>query len=149
MDPLVLAATIAVVTTVITKALEKTGEKLGERTFELGERFLSSLERQSPSTVLAIEKASREPLDYLDYEQAASEVSELARTDSSFADTIQALAAVAEEEDNTKLSDTIKEIKKALNSRVSNLQGSRITISGKGAVFNQGNVYDQTNNITF
>lgn len=146
MDPLSLATAIAVATTVVTKALEKTGEKLGERAFELSERFLKSLRGKSPSTALAIEKASQEPLDY---GQAALEISALARTDSTFADTIQALAAVAEEEENTKLSGTIQEIKETLNFQQPVSQDVTKVIAEKIAVFNQGNVQKQTNNITF
>lgn len=144
MDPLVLAATIAVSTTVMTKALEKTGEKLGERGFELSEKFLKSLKGKSPSTALAIEKASQEPLDY---GQVALEVSALARKDSGFADTIQTLAAVAEEEENTRLSGTIREIKDVLNFQQP-LAQNMTKVAEKIAVFNQGVINNQTNNFT-
>lgn len=144
MDPLVLAAAIAVATTVVTKALEKTGEKLGERAFQLSERFLKSLRKKSPSTALAIENASQEPLDY---GQAALEISDLARADSSFADTIQVLAAVAEEEKNTKLSSAVQDIKETLKSQKSASQDVTKVIAEKIAVLNQGPVQNQTNNI--
>ena len=146
MDPLVLAAAIAVATTVVTKALEKTGEKLGERTFELSGRFLKSLRGKSPSIALVIDKA---PQETLDYEQAALEISALARTDSAFADTIQALAVVAEEEENTKLSGTIREIKEILKFQQPVAQDVTQVIAGKIAVLNQGNVEIQNNNINF
>lgn len=61
---LLLASIIALGTTLATKAVEKTGEKLGEAVFDKSNKFLSSLQEQSPETVTAIELAPAQPLDY-------------------------------------------------------------------------------------
>lgn len=145
MESLVLPATIAVVTTVMKKALEKTGEKLGEKTFKLTDEFLSSLQSKQPETASAIQKSldSTKPIDYT---QAALEVSKLAGKDSKFADTIQALAEVAENEENTNLSKIINEIKDILQSQQP-LSQNMNKVADKIAVFNQGIIHDQINNI--
>ncbi|WP_420832770.1 hypothetical protein [Nostoc edaphicum] len=57
-------AAIAVGTIIATKALEKTGEKVGEVLWDKTGKFLVTLKKQSPQTVVAIEKAPEQPLDY-------------------------------------------------------------------------------------
>ncbi len=60
---------------IATKALEKTGEKVGETLWNKTGEFLVTLKKHSPHTVVAIEKAPSQPLDYgkavLDVESAA------------------------------------------------------------------------------
>ncbi len=76
MEPLTAGA-IAVGTVIATKALEKTGEKVGEALWDKTGQFLVTLNKHSPHTVVAIEKAPEQPLDYskavLEVESAAKE----------------------------------------------------------------------------
>ncbi len=76
MEPLTAGA-IAIGTVIATKALEKTGEKVGEALWDKTGQFLVTLKKHSPHTVVAIEKAPSQPLDYgkavLEVESAAKE----------------------------------------------------------------------------
>ena len=63
MEPLTAGA-IAIGTVIATKALEKTGEKVGETLWDKTGEFLVTLKKHSPDTVVAIEKAPSQPLDY-------------------------------------------------------------------------------------
>jgi hypothetical protein len=74
MEPLTAGA-IAIGTVIATKALEKTGEKVGESLWDKTGQFLLTLKKHSPHTVVAIEKAQEQPLDY---GKAVLEVQELA-----------------------------------------------------------------------
>ena len=99
MEPLTTAA-VAIGSVVATKALEKTGEKVGEAIFEKTSKFLSSLKKQSPDTVTAIEKAPEQPLDY---GQAVLEVEAAAKANPQVERAMQELAAAAKAEPNSKL----------------------------------------------
>ncbi len=99
MEPLTTAA-VAIGSVVATKALEKTGEKLGEALFEKTSKFLSSLKKQSPDTVTAIEKVPEQPLDY---GQAVLEVEAAAKANPQVERAMQELAAAAKAEPNSKL----------------------------------------------
>ena len=99
MEPLTTAA-VAIGSVVATKALEKTGEKVGEALFEKTSKFLSSLKKQSPDTVTAIEKAPEQPLDY---GQAVLEVEAAAKANPQVERAMQELAAAAKAEPNSKL----------------------------------------------
>ena len=74
MEPLTAGA-IAIGTVIATKAVEKTGEKVGETLWNKTGEFLVTLKKHSPHTVVAIEKAPSQPLDYgktvLEVESAA------------------------------------------------------------------------------
>lgn len=63
MEPLTTAA-IAVCSVIATKALEKTGENVGQALWDKTRQFLVTLKKHSPQTVVAIEKAPEQPLDY-------------------------------------------------------------------------------------
>ena len=74
MEPLTAGA-IAIGTVIATKAVEKTGEKVGETLWNKTGEFLVTLKKHSPHTVVAVEKAPSQPLDYgkvvLEVESAA------------------------------------------------------------------------------
>lgn len=103
MEPLTTAA-IAIGSVVATKALEKTGEKVGEALFDKTSEFLSSLKKQSPDTVTAIEKAPEQPLDY---GKAVLEVESAAKVNPEVDRTMQELAAAAKAEPNPKFNEIL------------------------------------------
>ena len=103
MEPLTTAA-IAIGSVVATKALEKTGEKVGEALFDKTSKFLSSLKKQSPDTVTAIEKAPEQPLDY---GKAVLEVESAAKANPEVDRTMQELAAAAKAEPNPKFNEIL------------------------------------------
>ena len=103
MEPLTTAA-IAIGSVVATKALEKTGEKVGEALFDKTSKFLSSLKKQSPQTVTAIEKAPEQPLDY---DKAVLEVESAAQANPEVNRAMQELAATAKAEPNPKIAEII------------------------------------------
>lgn len=106
MEPLTTAV-IAIGSIVATKALEKTGEKVGETLYEKTNQFLSSLNKQSPDTVTAIQKADEQPLDY---GQAIIEVEKLVKTNPEISQTAQDLEKAAQAEPNLNLSQSIGQI---------------------------------------
>ena len=118
MEPFTTAA-IAIGTVMATKALEKTGEKIGEVVFDRTGKFLTSLKHQSPDTATAIELA---PEQALDYGQAILEVESAAKVNPEFAQTVQELAASAEEESNPKLAEILQEVVNTLNSQQPTVQ---------------------------
>ena len=63
MEPLT-AGVIAIGTVIATKALEKTGRKVGESLWDKTGQFLVTLKKHSPHSVVAIEKAPSQQLDY-------------------------------------------------------------------------------------
>ena len=118
MEPFTTAA-IAIGTVMATKALEKTGEKIGEVVFDRTGKFMTSLKHQSPDTATAIELA---PEQALDYGQAILEVESAAKVNPEFAQTVQELAASAEEESNPKLAEILQEVVNTLNSQQPTVQ---------------------------
>jgi hypothetical protein len=129
MEPLTAGA-IAVGTIVATKVLEKTTEKGTEILLDKAGKFLVTLKKHSPDTVVAIEKAPSQPLDYgkavLEVESAAKADSEVnlavqelvvaAKADPQVAAKVQELlqtnlnAQSAKVINNTKLADEIKNV---------------------------------------
>jgi hypothetical protein len=103
MEPLTAGA-IAIGTVIATKALEKTGEKVGETLWDKTGQFLVTLKKHSPNTVVAIEKAPSQPLDYgkavLEVESAAKEHAEVNQA-------VQELAAAAKAEPNPKFNEIL------------------------------------------
>ena len=97
-------AAIAIGSVVATKTLEKTGEKLGEALFDKTSKFLSSLKKQSPDTVTAIEKAPEQPLDY---GKAVLEVESAAKANPEVDRAMQDLAAAAKAEPNPKFNEIL------------------------------------------
>lgn len=129
MEPLTAGA-IAVGTIVATKVLEKTTEKGTEILLDKAGKFLVTLKKHSPNTVVAIEKAPQEPLDYgkaaLEVEsaakanpevnQAVQELVTAAKADPKVASIVQELLESninpqsANVINNTKLADEIKNV---------------------------------------
>ncbi|MHC5730428.1 MAG: hypothetical protein ACYTXY_41235, partial [Nostoc sp.] len=76
MEPLTAGA-IAIGTIIATKALEKTTEKGTDILWDKTREFLVTLNKHSPHTVVAIQKAPTQPFDYgkavLEVESAAKE----------------------------------------------------------------------------
>ncbi|MEH2042559.1 MAG: hypothetical protein V7L12_04480 [Nostoc sp.] len=97
-------AAIAVGTIIATKALEKTTEKVTETLLDKTGKFLVTLKKQSPHTVVAIEKAPEQPLDY---GKAVLEVESAAKANAEVAQAMQELAAAAKAEPNPKLAEIL------------------------------------------
>lgn len=103
MEPLTAGA-IAIGTVIATKALEKTGEKVGETLWDKTSQFLVTLKKHSPDTVVAIEKAPSQPLDY---GKAVLEVESAAIANPEVNQAMQELAAAAKAEPNPKLNEIL------------------------------------------
>ena len=96
MEPLTASA-IAIGTVIATKALEKTGEKVGEALWDKTGQFLVTLKKHSPHTVVAIEKAPSQPLDY---GKAVLEVESAAKANTEINQAMQELLAAAKADPN-------------------------------------------------
>ncbi|MEH2168991.1 MAG: hypothetical protein V7K41_20490 [Nostoc sp.] len=103
MEPLTAGA-IAIGTVIATKALEKTGEKVGESLWDKTGQFLLTLKKHSPHTVVAIEKAQEQPLDY---GKAVLEVESAAKANAEVNQAVQELAAAAKAETNPKIVEIV------------------------------------------
>ncbi len=103
MEPLTAGA-IAIGTVIATKALEKTGEKVGETLWDKTGKFLVTLKKHSPHTVVAIEKAPSQPLDY---GKAVLEVESAAIANPEVNKAMQELAAAAKAEPNPKFNEIL------------------------------------------
>lgn len=103
MEPLTAGA-IAIGTVIATKALEKTGEKVGEALWDKTGQFLLTLKKHSPHTVVAIEKAQEQPLDY---GKAILEVESAAKANAEVNQAVQELAAAAKAETNPKIVEIV------------------------------------------
>ncbi|MHC5746677.1 MAG: hypothetical protein ACYTXT_33260 [Nostoc sp.] len=103
MEPLTAGA-IAIGTVIATKALEKTGEKVGEALWDKTDQFLLTLKKYSPYTVVAIEKAQEQPLDY---GKAILEVESAAKANAEVNQAVQELAAAAKAETNPKIVEIV------------------------------------------
>ncbi|MEH2043925.1 hypothetical protein [Nostoc sp.] len=103
MEPLTAGA-IAIGTVIATKALEKTGEKVGEALWDKTGQFLVTLKKHSPDTVVAIEKAPSQPLNY---GKAVLEVESAAKANPEVNQAMQELAAAAKAEPNPRLNEIL------------------------------------------
>ncbi|MFS0519062.1 hypothetical protein ACEYW6_30805 [Nostoc sp. UIC 10607] len=110
MEPLTAGA-IAIGTVIATKALEKTGEKVGELLWDKTGQFLVILKKHSPQTVVAIEKAPSQPLDY---GKAVREVESAAKANPEVAQAAQELVTAAETHPPSNLAEILREIKEAV-----------------------------------
>ncbi|MEH2287221.1 hypothetical protein [Nostoc sp.] len=99
-------AAIAVGTIIATKALEKTTEKLTETLLDKTGKFLVTLKKQSPHTVVAIEKAPEQPLDY---GKAILEVESAAKANPEVAQAAQELVQAAKAEKNTNFIQSLQQ----------------------------------------
>ncbi len=143
MEPLTTAA-IAVGSVIATKALEKTGEKVGEALWDKTGKFLVTLQKQSPHTVAAIEKAPEQPLDY---GNAVLNVEASARTNPELAQVMQELAEVASSAPIPNLTKVLQDIASSLKSQSSSNQISIDKID-KIVNFAQGNISIKEQNVT-
>ncbi|MEH1920374.1 hypothetical protein [Nostoc sp.] len=107
-------AAIAIGTIIATKALEKTTEKVTESLVDKTGKFLVTLKKQSPHTVVAIEKAPEQPLDY---GKALLEVESAAKANPEVAEAIKELAEAAKAEPNPKFIQSIQEFADTLKSQ--------------------------------
>ncbi|NEO47850.1 MAG: hypothetical protein F6K55_28545 [Moorea sp. SIO4A3] len=110
----IASAALAIAKVVAMKALEKTGENVGQVLWDTPKRlFLESLRKQSPDTVMAIEQAPEQPLNYaevvLEVEAAAKENPELAQA-------IDGLVTTVDAEALPNLEEILEKITKALES---------------------------------
>ncbi len=110
MEPLT-ASVIAVGTIVATKVLEKTTEKGTEILLDKAGKFLVTLKKHSPHSVVAIEKAPQEPLDY---GKAVLEVESAAKANPEVAQAAQELVTAAETNPPANLAEILREIKEAV-----------------------------------
>ncbi|KAB8334883.1 hypothetical protein [Brasilonema bromeliae] len=107
MEPFTAGA-IAVGTIVATKALEKTTEKGTEILLDKAGKFLVTLKKHSPHTVIALEKAPQKPLDY---GKAVLEVESAAKANREVAQAVQELATAAQANRPSNLVEILREIK--------------------------------------
>ncbi|MDF5717367.1 MAG: hypothetical protein PUP93_26775 [Rhizonema sp. NSF051] len=129
MEPLTAGA-IAIGTVIATKALEKTGEKVGESLWDKTGKFLVTLKKHSPHTVVAIEKAPEQPLDY---GKAVLEVELAAKAHPEVNQSMQELIAAAqavEKSQHPYAPAFIQNIQKAINA------AQNQTIDQRGSIFN-------------
>ncbi|NEQ82232.1 MAG: hypothetical protein F6K26_18845 [Moorea sp. SIO2I5] len=112
MEPLA-AAVVAISTVLATKALEKTGENVGQVVWNQTNQFVESLRKQSPETVIAIENAPGQPLDYA---EVVLEVEAAAKQNPKVAQAIDGLVTTVDAEALPNLEEILQEITKALES---------------------------------
>lgn len=110
MEPLTAGA-IAIGTVIATKAVEKTGEKVGETLWNKTGEFLVTLKKHSPNTVVAIEKAPSQPLDY---RKAVLEVESAAKAHPEVNQAVQELVAAAKAD--PKVASKVQELETNINS---------------------------------
>ncbi|MGF2037328.1 MAG: NB-ARC domain-containing protein [Nostoc sp. CmiVER01] len=146
MEPLTAGA-IAIGTVIAIKALEKTGEKVGGALWDKTGQFLVTLKKYSPDTVVAIEKAPSQPLDY---GKALLEVESAAKANAEVNQAAQELATAAETHPSPKLAEILREIKEAVEQQSQKLYPSTFiqniekainaaqtsTIEQRGSTFN-------------
>jgi hypothetical protein len=130
MEPLSTAA-IAIGTVIATKALEKTGEKVGEALWDKTGKFLVTLNKHSPQTVVAIQKAPEAPIDY---GKAVLEVESAAKENPEVNQAMQDVAAAAKAETNPKIVEIVN---------MPNLQ----KLAEKIVNYAQGDIHIQNQNI--
>ncbi len=113
MEPLTAGA-IAIGTVIATKALEKTGEKVGEALWDKTGKFLVTLNKHSPHTVVAIEKVPSQPLDY---GKAVLEVESAAKANPEVNQAVEKLVAEAKANPPLNLAQVLQDIAQALKSQ--------------------------------
>ncbi|MBD2682846.1 MULTISPECIES: hypothetical protein [Nostoc] len=113
MEPLTTAA-IAAGSIIASKALEKTGEKIGETVWYKINQFVATLEKQSPHTVTAIDKAPEQPLDY---GTAVLEIEFAAKANAEVAQAEQELVTAAKAESNPHFIQYIQQLADILKSQ--------------------------------
>ncbi|MFN6558280.1 MAG: hypothetical protein RMY28_000535 [Nostoc sp. ChiSLP01] len=142
MEPLTTVA-IAVGTIIATKALEKTTEKVTENLLDKTGKFLVTLKKHSPQTVVAIEKAPDQPLDY---GKAVLEVESAAKANPEVAKAVEELAQAAKAEPLPNLAEVLQNIAEGLKSQ-SPANQIRIETIEKIVNFAQRDINVETQNI--
>ncbi|MDF5739691.1 MULTISPECIES: hypothetical protein [unclassified Nostoc] len=113
MEPLTTAA-IAIGSIIATKALEKTTEKVTDTLLDKTGKFLVTLKKQSPHTVVAIEKIPEQPRNYVN---AVLEVQSAAQANPEVAQAAQELAQAAKAEPNPNFIQSIQQLADTLKSQ--------------------------------
>ncbi|EGJ30136.1 MULTISPECIES: hypothetical protein [Moorena] len=141
MEPLA-AAVVAISTVLATKALEKTGENVGQVVWDQTNQFVESLRNQSPDTVMAIEQAPEQPLDYaevvLELEAAAKQNPEVAQS-------MERLVTTVDAETLPNLEEILEKITKALESQQAKRDNYNIEKVDNQGNFVQGKSINQDN----
>ena len=113
MEPLTAGAiAIAIGAVIATKAVEKTGEKVGETLWNKTGEFIVTLKKHSPHTVVAIEKAPSQPLDY---GKAVLEVESVAKANPEVNQAVQELVAAAKAD--PEIASKVKQLETNINSQ--------------------------------
>ncbi|MBC6455780.1 MAG: hypothetical protein GDA43_23495 [Hormoscilla sp. SP5CHS1] len=126
---------MALGTLVGTKVLEKTGEKVGEAVWDKGAKFLDSLKLESPDTVMAIEQAPEQPLDY---GEAVLEISSAAQANSEISRRMEELAAAGKANPHPKFAEVIEKIEAALQSQQPSIYNKNNVMLQEKVIINQG-----------
>ncbi|NEO48435.1 MAG: hypothetical protein F6K55_31740 [Moorea sp. SIO4A3] len=140
---LLTTAGLAIATVLATKPLEKIGENIGQVIWDTPKRlFLESFRKQSPETVMAIEKAPEQPLDYaevvLELEAAAKQNPEVAQA-------MEHLVTTVDAEALPNLEQILQEITKALESHQAKRDNYKIEKVDNQGNFVQGNISNKEN----
>ena len=143
MEPLTAGA-IAIGTVIATKAVEKTGEKVGEVLWDKTGQFLVTLKKHSSHTVVAIEKA---PSQSLNYGKAVLEVESAAKAHPEVDQAVQELVAAAKDNPPLNLAQVLQELALSLKSQSPQNQTLISTIE-KIVNFAQRDINIQTQNIS-
>ncbi|QLE52920.1 hypothetical protein FD724_33675 (plasmid) [Nostoc sp. C057] len=141
---LLTTGAIALGTIVATKVLEKTTEKGTEILLNKAGKFLVSLKKHSPQTVVAIDKAPSQPLDY---GKAVLEVESAAKANPEVAQAAQELVAAAETNPPANLAEILREIKEAVEKSQKSYPSSFIQNTGKAINAAQTQTIDQRDSI--
>lgn len=111
MEPFTAGA-LAIGIVIATKAVEETGKKVGDALWDKIVQFLVTLKKHSPHTVVAIEKAPSQPLDY---DKAVLEVESAAKAYPEVNQAVQELVAAAKAD--PKVASKIQELETNINSQ--------------------------------
>ncbi len=138
MEPLTTAG-LAIATVLATKALEKTGENVGQVLWNQTNQFVESLKNQSPDTVIAIENAPEQPLDYA---EVVLEIEAAAKQNPEVAQSMERLVTTVDAEALPNLEEIRQEIIKALESHQATgetYNNENVKNFAKGDIINQQN----------
>jgi len=139
------AVATAIATTLWTKAQEKIGENIGGALWTAPGKLIGLLRQKNKSPLLTSAVEGNEPQP-LDYGQAVLELKAAADQDPEIAQAVVEVEAAAKAE--PKLTQKIQEIENTLKSQQPTIQ-NLTQLAEKIGVVNQGQINNQTNNITF
>ena len=135
---------VDIATTLWTKAQEKIGANIGDATWTLGGKLIGLLRQKNKSLLLTGAVEGNEP-QRLDYGQAVLELKAAADADPEIAQAVVEVEVAAKAE--PKLTQKIQEIENTLKSQQPTIQ-NLTQLAEKIGVVNQGQITNQTNNIT-